>query len=140
MFGPPGHLYVYFTYGMHYCCNVVTGAEGRGEAILLRALEPLSGIALMAVKRYGKKDMNAREVRDLSRGPARLCRAFGIGREQNGADLCSGEFRILQADPAAEIQIGCSSRIGIREGCSHPWRFYIQNNPWVSGPARNVQA
>lgn len=135
MFGPAGYLYVYFTYGMHFCCNVVTGPEGRGEAVLLRALEPWEGIAQMALNRYGKEAMKQKELKDLCRGPARLCRAFAIGREQNGANLCGGEICIAEGDALAKLPVARSGRIGIREGRSHLWRFYLQNDPWVSGPA-----
>ncbi|MDD5709674.1 MAG: DNA-3-methyladenine glycosylase [Candidatus Marinimicrobia bacterium] len=137
MFGPAGHLYVYFTYGMHFCCNVVTAAEGRGEAVLLRALEPLEGIPRMALNRYGKENISERELKDLCRGPARLCRAFAIGREQNGTDLCGGEIRIGEGDAISKLPIARSSRIGIREGRSHLWRFYFQNDPWISGPVKD---
>ena len=82
MFGPAGHLYVYFTYGMHHCANVVTGSEGHGAAVLLRAVEPVAGIEVMRARRGGRPQ--------LADGPAKLCQAFGIGPEHNGVDVCRG--------------------------------------------------
>jgi len=116
MFGPAGHLYVYFTYGMHYCANVVTGNEDVGAAVLLRAVEPMSGIALMTTRRRGR--------RQLADGPAKLCEAFAIGPEHNGADVCRGEGPGLFDDgmaPPADPIVG--PRIGISKAVDLPWRF-----------------
>jgi DNA-3-methyladenine glycosylase len=132
MFGPAGYLYVYFTYGMHFCCNIVTGPEDRADAVLLRAAEPLEGIALMAENRYGTRDITQRQWLDLCRGPARLCQAFGIGRSENGAGLYGGEFSIVLSGTEDNDKIVAGSRIGIREGRELPWRFYICHDPWVS--------
>ncbi len=124
MFGPPGHAYVYFTYGMHHCVNVVTGSEGVGQGALIRALEPLEGIALMR-KRRGVDDM-----RRLCDGPGKLVQAMGITRAHDGADLLRGSLRIVRG--SAPERIIATTRIGITKGTELPLRFYIAGSPWVS--------
>jgi DNA-3-methyladenine glycosylase len=118
MFGPAGHLYVYFTYGMHYCANVVTGTEGYGAAVLLRAVSPLAGIDLMSERRGGR--------RDLANGPAKLCQAFAIGPADNGADLCTASAIGLYDDgtppPTAPV---VGPRIGISRAVDLPWRWRV---------------
>ncbi len=133
MFGPPGHLYVYFTYGMHWCCNPVCGDEDEGVAVLLRALEPLAGLDAMRAARGGVRD------RDLCRGPARLCEALGITGTMNGADLVTGDRGVSIVDdgtrPPADPAVG--PRIGITRGADSPWRWWVPDSPWVSrGPGR----
>jgi DNA-3-methyladenine glycosylase len=123
MFGPPGHAYVYFVYGMYYCFNVVTAAEGIGEAVLIRALEPLEGIPLMCSRR--------RRRTELCSGPARLVQAMGIGKEHNGADLTAGSLVVCAGEPPAE-EIVTSTRVGIRAGADLPLRFYLSGNNFVS--------
>ncbi|TDT16374.1 DNA-3-methyladenine glycosylase [Ilumatobacter fluminis] len=116
MFGRPGHLYVYFTYGMHYCANVVTGPEGHGAAILLRAVEPVAGVDLMRERRQGRAA--------LADGPAKLCQAFAIGPEHNGVDVCWGSGIGLFDDgvpPPARPVVG--PRVGISKAVDVPWRF-----------------
>lgn len=125
MFGPAGHLYVYFTYGMHYCCNVVVGEDGYGAAVLIRAIEPLEGSEYME-RRRGKTGI------ELTNGPAKLCQAFGIGKEQNGVNLANGEVRLIPQKSLPGKAITISTRIGISEAKEAPWRFYISDNPWVS--------
>jgi DNA-3-methyladenine glycosylase len=129
MFGPPGRLYVYFTYGMHWCCNPVCGREGEGVAVLLRALAPLAGLELMRAARP-----RCRRDVDLCRGPARLCQAFGIGRAQDGIDLVDGSGGLDIVDdgtppPAAPV---VATRIGITRAADAPWRWYVGGDPHVS--------
>jgi DNA-3-methyladenine glycosylase len=127
MFGPPGRLYVYFTYGMHFCMNVVTGADGEGSAVLLRAAEPVEGLPEMSRRR------RTRDPRLLCAGPARLCEAFGIAREHNGLDLVAGDALWLEAgEPVARERVVKGPRVGIRTGTERPWRFYEEGNPFVS--------
>jgi DNA-3-methyladenine glycosylase len=129
MFGPPGCMYVYFTYGMHWCCNAVCGHEGEGVAVLLRALQPLTGLERMRVTRPA-----ARSDRDLCRGPARLTQAMGITGVQNGIKLYSGRATFsLVSDgmpPPRAVQAG--PRIGISRGVEHPWRWFVPGNDHVS--------
>ncbi len=127
MFGPAGYLYVYFTYGMHYCCNVVVGEEGYGAAVLIRAVEPLEGVEYMEERR------NKQGV-DATNGPAKLCQALGIGKAMNGHDLSKGDMRIIIMSPINSQLITQTKRIGISQGKDVPWRFYITNNPYVSKP------
>lgn len=126
MFGPAGHLYVYFTYGMHSCCNVVCERDGIPGAVLIRAVEPLQGIELM-VKRRGTDT-----ERNLARGPARLCEAFGITRLHNGTDLIEGEIWI-EGRQHINGSIRTSLRIGLPPGMTQPWRFF-EEGEWTSGP------
>jgi DNA-3-methyladenine glycosylase len=131
MFGPPGRLYVYFTYGMHFCMNVVTGADGEGSAVLLRAAEPLEGLDAMAANR------GLADPRLLCAGPGRLCQAMAVGRAENGADLVrGGDVRIERglAVPAEEIASG--PRVGITVATEQPWRFVAAGSPFLSRGAR----
>lgn len=132
MFNGGGHLYVYFTYGMHFCSNVVTGEINSAKAILLRAFEPVEGIELMATNRYGKKEISRKELLNLTNGPAKICKAFGIVRAQNGTDLCGDEIYILDSPKPNPKQICASARIGIKKSVDLPWRYYIKNNPFLS--------
>jgi DNA-3-methyladenine glycosylase len=125
MFGPPGHLYCYFTYGMHVCCNVVTGVEGVASAVLLRAGEVVEGIELARSRRPGASD------RDLARGPARLCTALGIDLSHDGCDLVAGPVTLTPArSPATEVSSG--PRVGLRGDPHRPWRFWLTGEPTVS--------
>lgn len=129
MFGPPGFMYVYFTYGMHFCCNVVCGEVGESSAVLIRALEPLRGIERMYERRTRSK-----AERDLTNGPAKLCEAFGIDRALDGADLVEKdrgvEIIFDGTKPPADPAIG--PRIGIREGKQLLWRYWVKENQNVS--------
>lgn len=129
MFGQAGHLYVYFTYGMHYCCNVVTGPEGYGAAVLIRAVEPMTGQATMSELRGGRRG------HELTNGPAKFCQAFDIDRQLNGHDLAKAPLRLIVPDQFpfyATDEIITSTRIGISRGQDVPWRFYVRGNPYVS--------
>jgi DNA-3-methyladenine glycosylase len=133
MFGPAGHLYVYFTYGMHWCANVVCGEVGEGHAVLVRALSPLAGVDLMFAARPA-----ARRTRDLCSGPAKLCQALGLDGGFDGADLVRADRGVWVGDdgtgpPAEPLQ---SVRIGLSNGAEHPWRWCVPGHPHVSGPAR----
>lgn len=124
MFGPAGHLYCYFTYGMHVCCNVVTGPEGEASAVLLRAGEVVAGLERARERRPGATD------RDLARGPARLCRALGITLDQDGTDLVQGAVRLRLMDRVDEISTG--PRVGLRGAPDRPWRYWITGERSVS--------
>ncbi len=129
MFGPPGHLYVYFTYGMHWCSNVVCGADGEGTAVLIRALAPTRGIEEMrAARPAGRRD------RDLCSGPAKLCQALGITGDDDGRDLVAGTggIRILDDGTPPPPEPGQSARIGLSAGVEHPWRWYVPGDPNLS--------
>lgn len=132
MFGPPGHAYVYLIYGMHYCFNVVCEGRGTGSAVLVRAVEPVFGLDLMAARRPA-----ARRETDITNGPAKLAQAFGITRARdNGKDLSTGDLRICDAPcdrwNAAQLEIGASRRIGISRATDRNWRFFVVGNPFVS--------
>ncbi len=129
MFGAPGLLYVYFTYGVHFCLNVVTGRVGEGSAVLLRALEPLEGLDAMARNR-GKED-----VRLLCSGPARLCQAFGVTASENGLDLViDGSFRIEAGSKVGDAQTLVTERIGIRRAAELQRRYVVRSGGWASRP------
>ncbi|MCL2558303.1 MAG: DNA-3-methyladenine glycosylase [Treponema sp.] len=125
MFGPPGSLYVYLIYGMHYCANIVSGKEGEGEAVLLRAVEPLDGIELMQERRGTKNLLN------LCSGPGKLAQAFGLTKGHNGASLLSGDIRIC-AEETERPEICASRRIGLSLGAELELRFFIKDNKFVS--------
>jgi DNA-3-methyladenine glycosylase len=131
MFGAGGFLYVYFTYGNHYCCNVVTGKEGSGTAVLIRAVEPVAGIDVMVKNRFGRELLNEKEKFNLTSGPGKVCRAFAITMEHYGTDLTGDEIYILNSKIKPE-EIAVSGRIGIIKSVDLPWRFYIKDNPYVS--------
>jgi DNA-3-methyladenine glycosylase len=129
MFGPAGHMYVYFTYGMHWCCNTVCGEEGEGNGCLIRALEPLAGLELMRAARP-----KIRRDRELCSGPARLTQALGITGEQNGIDLVRARdgYTVLDDGMPPPENVPGSARIGIREGTDLLWRWFVAGNPNVS--------
>ncbi len=126
MFGPPGRLYVYFTYGMHWCCNVVCGPEGTASAVLLRAGEITGGHDVARARRT-----TARSDRELARGPARLCQALGIDSTLNGHDLRLPPLTLTPArSPAPDVATG--PRVGLRPAADRPWRFWLPDEPTVS--------
>lgn len=124
MFGPPGHLYVYFTYGMHFCCNVVCGPAGVPSAVLLRAGEVVEGIDAARHRRVRSTD------RDLARGPARLCQALGLDLRHNTLDLTGGALTL--GEPVAPELIRTGPRVGLRLAADRPWRFWVDGEPSVS--------
>jgi len=125
MFGEPGYAYVYITYGMHHCLNLVTEKKGYPAAILIRALEPADGIEWM------KKRRGHQRLEELTSGPAKLCQALNIDRKLNGADLCSDVIYVEDQGEKVE-RIASSSRIGIKDGRGKKWRFFVEDNKFVS--------
>jgi DNA-3-methyladenine glycosylase len=130
MFGPPGRSYIYLIYGMYRCFNVVTAPEGVGEAVLVRALEPLAGLPLMA-RRRGSGDPRA-----LCSGPGKLVMALGLGASHNGIRLDVGPVRLLPPDswpwPGGRGPVKATTRVGISCAADWPLRFYLEGNPWIS--------
>ncbi len=140
MFKEGGHLYVYFTYGMHYCCNVVTESEGIGNAVLIRAVEPVAGITVMERLRRAQRNSSPRSgkgrrlaIEDLCSGPGKVCQAFGIARKENGTDLTRDRIWLASGRPGpSTFSIGASTRIGISLGKEHRRRFFIKGSEFVS--------
>lgn len=128
MFGPPGFAYVYFIYGMYFCLNAVTEARGFPAAVLIRAVEPLSGLATM------RRLRNKERLSDIGSGPGKLCQAFDINKVQNGLDLCGSSLMITadDSDAAPAEKVISTTRIGIRVGTEKPWRFILKDNPFIS--------
>ena len=130
MFGPPGFLYVYFTYGMHWCANVVCGPDGEAAAVLIRALAPLTGLEAMREARPA-----ARTDRELCNGPAKLCQALGISGADNGSDLLTaapGTVGLRDDGSPPPRRPGRGTRIGIKEATEKRWRFWVPGDPHVS--------
>ena len=130
MFGPPGHLYVYFTYGMHWCANVVAETDGVAAAVLLRALTPLEGLDAM----YAARGPAARRDRDLCSGPAKLTQALGIDGDLDGANLATADRGVTivnDGQPPPRVP-AVTTRIGLTNGVDLPWRFYVAGTPDIS--------
>jgi DNA-3-methyladenine glycosylase len=131
MYGPPGHAYVYFIYGMHHCFNVVTEREGFPAAVLVRAIEPVEGIEVMRRNRPGRSGV------ELTNGPAKLCYALGIDRALNAMDLVTSDELWLEQDEfVVDERVKTGPRVGVRgdeRAVEVEWRFWIESNPWVSG-------
>jgi DNA-3-methyladenine glycosylase len=125
LYGPPGHAYVYFTYGMHWCANVSTGVDGIAEGCLLRAAEPLAGLDVIRRRRGGKV-----ADRDLLRGPARLAQAFGLAYADSGRDLCNGG-PLHFADDGCSPSVETGPRVGVAAAPDVEWRFVMADSPWV---------
>jgi DNA-3-methyladenine glycosylase len=130
LFGPPHRAYVYQIYGTSFCFNLSSEPEGNGAGVLVRALEPMEGLALMTHRR------GVERPRDLCRGPGRLCRALAIDRSFDGTDLFSDPRLWLARDDWAPGRVRSSPRIGITRAADHRLRFYLAGSPYVSGPAR----
>ncbi len=136
MFGPPGHLYVYFSYGMHWCCNVVCGPDGEASAVLLRAGEVVGGMELARTRRDAGRS-RPHPARDLARGPARLASALGLDRAEDGADLLDPDGPVsLEVLEQHDLPVRSGPRVGVSgEGGDpgrYPWRFWIDGDPTVS--------
>ena len=135
MFGPPGHAYVYFTYGMHFCVNVVCAGNGSASAVLFRAGRIVAGEQLARARRTREGKMIA--FRDLARGPARLCQALDIDRSLDGTDLCvpDSPLRMRWPDTSTtdrSAKIATGPRVGVSQAAERPWRFWIEGDPTVS--------
>jgi len=132
MFEAGGYLYVYFTYGAHHCCNVVTGKKGQGTAVLIRAVEPVIGLNAMIKNRFGRKLKNEKEIFNLTSGPGKVCQAFKLDRIHSGTDLLGKQIFILDGEKIKSEDISVSKRIGITRSADLPWRFFIKDNPYLS--------
>ena len=132
MFEEGGLLYVYFIYGIHYCCNVVTGGKGIGNAVLIRGIQPMIGIDEMLNNRFGENNFNDKHTLSLTNGPAKITQAFSIDKKDNGADLCGDDIYLCESNFSNDFEIVTTTRIGIKKSVELPWRFYIKNNPYVS--------
>ena len=129
MYRSGGYAYVYFTYGMHYCFNIVTASSGEPEAVLIRALEPIEGISIM------QKNRSQKDIKNLTNGPAKLCQAFDINKKLNGTDLEGSDLYIKKGKKFLIESIAVSERIGLSpmlSSCYWPLRFYIKDSPFVS--------
>jgi len=126
MFGPAMTLYVYLSYGVHHCINVVTGEEGDAGAVLIRALEPVSGLEVMALRRG--------RTGELCSGPGRLSQALGITMRHNRHDLSLPPIRLLVRPPAPDAEVGTSGRIGVSRAADRPLRFFVRGHPAVKPP------
>jgi DNA-3-methyladenine glycosylase len=127
MFGPPGHAYVYFTYGMHWCFNVTTGPEGYGAGVLIRAAEPLAGVELM----YKNRGLSTNDTRQLTNGPAKLAQALQINKSLYGHDLSQPPLQ-LSEPTNRDFKVTETTRVGISKAKDTIARYYITDNPYVS--------
>jgi len=132
MFNEGGYFYVYFTYGAHFCCNVVTGKKNYGAAVLIRAVEPLLGINKMITNRFGRELKSEKEFYNLTSGPGKVCKAFGFDKSHSGFDLTNSDIFIVDEPKLSKKMIGVSKRIGITKSVSLPWRFFEIDNLHLS--------
>jgi DNA-3-methyladenine glycosylase len=131
LFGPPGSWYVYLSYGMHWCANLVCEPRGQGHAVLLRALEPIAGLDVMRKRRGGVPD------RLLCAGPGRLTQALGMSAAQDGEPMRTSEVRVYRGTPVEDAVVEAGPRVGITKAVEHPLRFWERGSPWISrGPVR----
>ena len=133
MFGKPGILYVYLTYGMYYCSNITAGREGEGSAALIRAVEPLEGIPELLKNRFGEKEKYSEKDKiNIANGPGKFSMAFGLDMRHNGLSLLENDVFILENGNIPKNKIVAATRIGISKSTDLKWRFYIKDNPFVS--------
>lgn len=132
MFSEGGFTYVYLTYGVHHCLNVVADKKDYGAAVLIRSMEPIIGISTFSVRRFGKEKLNEKDFSNLLNGPGKICQAFNLTRDDSGKDLLQDELFILDNKKINKKLINSSARIGISKSVGLPWRFYIANNKFLS--------
>jgi DNA-3-methyladenine glycosylase len=132
MFNEGGYFYIYFTYGAHFCCNVVTGKNDNGAAVLIRAVEPLLGIDKMIENRFDRQLKSEKEIYNLTSGPGKVCKAFGFNKDYSGLDLTNSSVFIVDQPKIKKDRIGVSKRIGITKSVNLPWRFFEIGNPYIS--------
>jgi DNA-3-methyladenine glycosylase len=137
MWGPAGHIYVYRSYGIHWCANITCSPDGQAAAVLLRAAQPVGGLLLMRAARW--RDQRQQGDRDLCRGPGRLGQALGLDHSHDGADLLTGDTGLWLLDGGKEgadlrRDVVDTTRVGLSRATDRPWRFAVAGSPWVSGP------
>lgn len=132
MFNEGGYFYVYFTYGAHFCCNVVAGKKNHGAAVLIRAIEPLIGIDRMIKNRFNRDLNSEKEIYNLTSGPGKVCKAYNISKAHTGFDLTNSDIFISDQPKINKNLIGVSKRIGITKSMNLPWRFFEIGNPYLS--------
>jgi DNA-3-methyladenine glycosylase len=134
LYGPPGHAYVYRSYGIHWCLNTVTGVEGVASGVLIRAAEPVEGLDVMAARRSVTRE------RDLLRGPAKLTVAFAVDGSFSGRDVCGPEAVLSYADDGTRPEVRVGPRVGVSAAADRPWRFFAASSPYVSAYRRSPRA
>ena len=134
LYGPPGHAYVYLSYGVHWLLNIATGRDGVAEGCLLRAAQPLSGLERMRQRRGDVGD------RELLRGPGRLGQAFGLDGRYSGRDLCTAGAPVRVGRDGVRVVVKTGPRVGVSQAADRPWRFFVDASPWVSPYTRSPRA